>query len=222
MHVLFSSRLGVEIQLGFWDALLDMLRIEPIFLLGVVLIGIACIAVFRKDSSVPKIITILLSLILYYYLCVMLTHIVGIPTLNEYRRLARLGEAFFHPHINPVPFSDGLSLSFILNVFLFIPFGFLCPLISRTFARARNTLFIGFGLSLLIEIVQLFTLYRAMDVNDLLTNVFGAMIGYLCFRLIAKPKIGKRYSHQASAERDATAYLPVVIIIVTFVLGFFS
>ena len=83
----------------------------------------------------------------------MLVNIVGIPTLDEYKRLLQLGETFFNPNVNLIPFSDGFSLSFILNIFLFIPFGFLCPLISKSYERIRNTFLIGMGLSFVIYIV---------------------------------------------------------------------
>lgn len=218
MDIVSSS----EIQIGLVDAIIDLLLISPIFLLGIVLIGILLTIIFRKDSSIPKVKTSTLSLVLYYYLCIMLTHIVGIPTLSEYIRLSRLGEAFFNPNLNLIPLSDGFSLSFVLNIFLFIPLGFLSPFISKTFERVRNTFFIGLGLSLFIEIVQLFTLYRATDVNDILTNVVGTMIGYFFFRLIAKLRTAKPCSSQKTTKRDYTAYLPIVIIIVVFVLGFFS
>lgn len=66
---------------------------------------------------------------MYYYLCLLFTNIVGIPSIGEYVRLSQLGEAFFNPNINLIPLSDGFSLSFILNIILFIPLGFLCPII---------------------------------------------------------------------------------------------
>ncbi len=191
-------------------------------MLGIIFIGILLVVIFRKDSSIPKVKTSILSLAMYYYLCVMLTHIVGIPTLREYIRLSQSGKAFFNPNINLMPLSDGIHLSFVLNIFLFIPLGFLCPLISRTFERAKNTFFIGLGLSFLIEFVQLFTLYRATDIDDLLTNVAGTIIGYFCFRLIAKLRIVKLHFNQNSTARDYAVYIPFVIMAVTFVLGFFS
>lgn len=222
MDVVSSSQSSSEIQIGLFDAIIDLLLIKPIFLLGVVLIGISLLVIFRKDSSISKLKIAISSLVMYYYLCLVLSNIVGIPTLSEYVRLSGLGEAFFNPNINLIPLSDGFSLSFVLNIFLFIPLGFLCPLMSKTFERARNTFFIGFGFSLFIEIVQLFTLYRATDIDDLLTNVIGTMIGYLCFRLIAKLRIVKLHSNDRTAERDYTVYIPIVIMIVTVVLGFFS
>lgn len=198
--------MNIEVQLSMFDAVMDLVRIEPILLLG-----IAIIAIFVSKGK-----TAILSIILYYYLCVMLINIVGIPTLAEYIRLTQLGEAFFNPNINLIPLSEGLSTGFILNIFLFIPLGFLCPLISRSFERARNIFFIGFGLSALIEIVQLFTLYRATDINDLIANTIGTLIGYFCFRLAAKLRIVKRDSNRTSAK------IPFATIGLVLVLGFFS
>lgn len=217
-----NIRADVEIQLGLFEAIINLLLISPIFLLGVVLIGILLVVIFRKDSSIPKVKISVISLIMYCYLYLMLTNIVEIPTLREFVRLSQLGEEFFNPNINLIPLSDGWSLSFILNIFLFIPLGFLCPIISNTFKRIKNTFFIGFGLSLFIEIVQLFTLYRVTDIDDLLTNVIGTMIGYFCFILISKLRIVKPHSNQNSTAWNHTAYIPIGIMIITFISGFFS
>ncbi len=222
MDVVSSSESYAEIQIGLFDAIIDLLLIKPIFLLGIVLIGISLVVIFRKDSSIPKVKMSILSLVLYYYLCIMLTHIIGIPTLRECIRLSQLGESLFNPNVNLIPLSDGFSLDFVLNIFLFIPLGFLCPLMSKTFERVRNTFFIGFGLSLFIEIVQLFTLYRATDINDFLTNIIGTMTGYLFFRLITKLRIVKLHSSQTATKQDYTVYIPIVIMMVACVLGFFS
>ena len=177
---------------------------------------------FKKNNSIHKARISILSLVFYYYLCVMLTKIVGIPTLKEYIRLSRLGESFFNPNINLIPFSNGFSFGFILNIFLFIPLGFLCPLISKKYQHIKNTLFIGCGLSFTIEIVQLFTLYRATDIDDLITNIIGTLLGYLCFK-IAHKLIAKQ-SHPLSDFQEPCyiQYIPIAIIAITFIFGFFS
>lgn len=222
MELVLSSQTGVVIHQTILEFILGLLMISPIFLLGIILIGILLFLIFKKDRTIPRIKTSILSLMLYYYLCMMLINIVGIPTLNEFIRMSQLGKAIFNPNINLIPFSDGLSFSFIANIFLFIPLGFLCPLISSAYARVKNVFFIGLGLSLFIEIVQLFTLYRATDINDLLTNVIGALIGYCCFRFVEKIQRREPRSTSRSAKKDYTAYLPVIIMIVAFGVGFFS
>lgn len=213
------------IQISLFESITGMLLLKPIFLLGIVIICILLAVLFKKNNSLPKMKISIASLILYYYLCLLLTNIVGIPTMNEFIRLSQLGESLFHPKVNFLPFSDGFSLSFILNIFLFIPLGFLCPIISKTYERAKNIILLGFGLSLSVEVTQLFTLYRVTDINDLLTNVLGTVIGYLCFQVILKFRSARSqeaYPCQQSARKHSLAYLPVMIIGIAFVLGFFS
>lgn len=74
---------------------------------------------------------------------------------------------------------------------------------------------LGFGLSLTIELAQLFTQYRATDVDDLITNTVGTLLGYLCFRLIHRAKKDGR-------EPGGLRLVPVVIIGMALVLEFFS
>lgn len=225
MNSVSSNQSNVSVQLSLFDAIKDLLFVHPIFLLGIIAICIILIIVFRKNKKIPKTKIWILSLallLLYYYLYIMLTKIVGIPTLREYIRLSRLGESFFHPNINLIPFSEGVSLGFIFNIFLFIPLGFLCPVISKSYQRVKNAFFIGCGLSLSIEIVQLFTLYRATDIDDLITNVVGTLIGYFCFKFVHKVMIAKFHDRNDFTEPQYMRYIPVIIIGMTFVLGFFS
>lgn len=67
------------------------------------------------------------------------------------------------------------------NVIGFIPYGFMLPVMTR---KCRSGLFItlsGFGLSLLIESVQLVTRVGCFDVDDLILNTLGAALGYFLF-----------------------------------------
>lgn len=222
MNSVSSNQSDVSVQLGLFDAVKDLLFVNPVFLLGIIVICAMLIIIFKKNRTIPKIRISILVLVFYYYLCVMLANIVGIPTLSEYIRLSGLGEVFFRPNINLIPFQDGFSMGFILNIFLFLPLGFLCPLISKSYQRVKNIFLIGCGLSLTIEIVQLFTLYRATDIDDLITNVAGTLIGYFCFRLIHKRVITKFRSIREFEEPHDMRYVPIVVIVTAFVLGFFS
>lgn len=212
----------MEIQLGLLDAILDLLLVKPVFLLGIVWIAWMLMGIFRKDPGLPKARLTLCSLILYYYFCLVLTKIIGMPTLREFQRVSQLGESLFHPNLNLIPFRDGFSLSFLLNIFLFVPLGFLCPFLSRTFERPKNVFLLGLGVSLLIELIQLFTLYRATDIDDLITNVTGAVIGCLGFRVLGKLRIFPSNRRQNPEKHDGAAYLPAAILAAAFILGFFS
>lgn len=204
----------MEVQLGFFDAIRDLLGLDLRFVLaGMVLIGASFYWLHKR-----KMLTIKISIVLtlfYYYLTILLSHIVGIPTIKELMRLSVLGESFFQPNINLIPFANGLNMEFLLNVLLFIPLGFFCPMISTTYQQVKNVLLIGFGFSFVIELSQLFTLHRATDVNDMISNTLGALIGYLCFRLMVKLR------NKKSTNGDfGKSGLPVLYLVVAFVIVF--
>lgn len=122
---------GQVIQLGFFESVAGLLSVGGAFLIGLLPIGASLFAAYRKHSEIPRIRTTVLTLILYFYLYVTFTNITGIPTLGEWLRLWRLEEGIFHLNLNLTPFADGIGAGFILNIILFVPLDFLCPMIWR-------------------------------------------------------------------------------------------
>ncbi len=66
------------------------------------------------------------------------------------------------------------------NVLVFVPFGFLAAMASRKRSFIRTSLD-GFLLSLMVETFQLLTMVGSFDVDDLILNTFGVMLGFLGF-----------------------------------------
>ena len=64
-----------------------------------------------------------------------------------------------------------------LNILLFVPFGFFLPILWDKFRNIKNIALMGFIVTSLIEISQIFT-FRTSDINDIITNTVGAIIGY--------------------------------------------
>lgn len=104
--------------------------------------------------------------------------VVGLPDIRYIR---------LDLHINLTPFaymfSDYRSTS--LNVLLFLPLGFFLPVLWTSFRGLLPTAAMGLGLSLIIELMQIFTL-RATDVNDLMTNTTGTILGWCIGRICMK------------------------------------
>ncbi|RYM00021.1 VanZ family protein [Sporolactobacillus sp. THM7-7] len=63
------------------------------------------------------------------------------------------------------------------NVALFVPFGFLLPLLIPGGSAFRRILLLGFLVSLAIETCQQMFASRIFDVDDILLNVAGALFG---------------------------------------------
>ena len=68
----------------------------------------------------------------------------------------------------------------ILNIILFIPFGFMFPIIKPKLSKVTITY--GFMFSFAIEIMQYITGRGLADIDDLINNTLGAAIGYLIYR----------------------------------------
>lgn len=69
-------------------------------------------------------------------------------------------------------------MTHILNIIMFMPLGFLLPLIWKSFRNGVGVLVTGVGFSLAIEIAQLFN-RRLTDVDDLIMNTMGTLIGFI-------------------------------------------
>ena len=82
--------------------------------------------------------------------------------------------------INLIPFSQEMDISYPANFLLFLPFGWLVPRIWKKWDSTRGIVAAAFCLSLLIEASQLLNA-RFSDVDDLIINTAGALIGYALF-----------------------------------------
>lgn len=102
---------------------------------------------------------------------------VGIPNINGV--VLDIGFNFI-PLIDIINSPVGYVKNTILNILLFVPLGFLLPTIWNEYRSARKTVFTGLGISLTIEILQIFT-FRLTDVDDLITNTVGAVLGYFLY-----------------------------------------
>lgn len=114
----------------------------------------------------------LLMSIFTVYLCGVF-NVVGIPGLGYFH---------WNPTVNWVPFSEEMTQRYLtqlgLNAALFVPFGFLVPVLWREFRSWGAVTGAGFLTSLLIECIQLCS-FRATDVDDLIMNTLGAFVGYV-------------------------------------------
>ena len=97
--------------------------------------------------------------------------------------------------INLVPFRstiryltefDSYNIDIVLmntlgNVIIFIPFGFLLPLLFKQINNVKMASKIFIKFILLIESLQLLTFTGVFDIDDIMLNMFGALIGYGSF-----------------------------------------
>ncbi len=135
----------------------------------------------KRTRTIGKILFLLYIAFIIYFL--IFSDLYGRAETGEYR-------------YNLVPFREilrfwayrdqlGFSVMFTNlfgNILIFVPFGFFLPMASR-YRSFWTTLFCSFGLSLCVEIFQFLTKVGSFDVDDLLLNTLGGILGYMIFAI---------------------------------------
>lgn len=73
---------------------------------------------------------------------------------------------------------SGESTNLILNICMFVPLGFILPLLSKKCEKWYITYSIGLCSTLFLEILQLITMRGIFEVDDIINNFLGCTIGY--------------------------------------------
>ena len=98
----------------------------------------------------------------------------------------------FPPRVNLIPIVYLMDyperrealLNLIGNTAMFVPLGIVWPIVYARLDTPLKTIAAGFGFSLLIEILQLPFYDRVSDIDDLILNSSGFIIGYVLYRLV--------------------------------------
>ena len=120
------------------------------------------------------------------------------------------------PTLNLIPFQDFSARNMegmVLNAIMFAPLGFLLPAYFERYRHWGRTLAAGFLTSLTVELIQLFT-FRATDVDDLIMNTLGTLVGFLLAKLVLR--------RRTAVYRGKKDWLELVIVngIVLLVIAF--
>ena len=70
------------------------------------------------------------------------------------------------------------------NVAVFVPFGMWLPILAAPARKGCHLVFYTFLFSLMIESVQLLFRVGSFDVDDILLNTLGGLIGYIVYRFL--------------------------------------
>lgn len=136
-----------------------------------------------------------------------LYYVTGLPTVQF---------TVFEPKFYLLPFIGilfDLRNSF-LNILAFLPLGFLISVFCDKFRSFRAALMLGLVCSLFLELAQMFT-YRLSDINDLITNILGAVMGYrIAMRLL------KKFPAPVLHMKDLVLSAAVTVVIMYFLRPF--
>ena len=158
-----------------------------------VIFAIHLVVFYLRKYSFPR---ILFFIIFYIYLVALISKtLFPIRVSSEYLDSTGIKSGYFSP-INLKPFYFGASTrlrliiyGIVANIFLTIPFGFGINFVARV--KAKAFYWIPFAVGLGIEVTQLIIsliikhYYRVIDINDVIMNAIGVLIGYAFFRIFS-------------------------------------
>lgn len=99
-----------------------------------------------------------------------------------------ISKVYMSPFYFIVDRYDGWLVNVIGNIAMFIPVGIVWPICFEKLDDIKKTVLAGFGLTLFIELSQMFCDGRHTDVDDLILNTTGVFIGAVIIFAIRKKR----------------------------------
>lgn len=137
-----------------------------------------------------KTIKLLVTLLFLAYIFVLIYYLFfsegyGRTSVGEYRyNLVPFSEIKRYFKYFSVIGIESFMLNIVGNVVAFVPFGLLIPIIAKGYRKFFIILFDGIMFTVIIESVQLILKVGSFDVDDMILNTMGVIIGYIVFKLL--------------------------------------
>ncbi|QNU65697.1 VanZ family protein [Ruminiclostridium herbifermentans] len=77
-----------------------------------------------------------------------------------------------------------ITTNLLGNIAAFMPMGFLLPIVFSKLNRMRKVIYVSFISALLIELMQYILRVGASDIDDVILNILGAVLGYWIMRCV--------------------------------------
>ena len=136
----------------------------------------------KRILIVARIIFYIYILLLSYFLFFrerngrdLITHEYNLQLFKEIRRFIR--------YRNQIGL-EGFVVNIFGNILAFMPYGFMLPLLNKAYRKFYLITILSILFSLVIETAQLLLRVGVFDVDDILMNSIGGILGYVIFLIV--------------------------------------
>lgn len=157
-----------------------MIYMTP-FIFGIFICAFFVYAIIAYKTYQVQAVKLFFQFIFYIYtLSVIKFTLLPLPIENTFIDMYRTDDNSFWVNYNFIPFSD-LGKSFFLNIILFVPYGFGIKYITKKGNIFMHAVLAGTCIETMQAIISLLigANYRSIDINDIMANGFGVIIGYM-------------------------------------------
>ncbi|KKC48470.1 VanZ family protein [Paenibacillus sp. D9] len=182
--------MSIQFTIESWYVLL------PMFL--VFLFVLLALAIVKKRKFTPLQYTLLFTFSIYL---IAVIHLVFFPIDVNIGLYAN--QTPWYKTINYIPILTVDLKTFILNIIMLIPLGIYLPLLNPKYGSLTKVAKLALLLSLSFEILQLIIRItlgsgRSTDINDILANTLGGMLGFLIINNLIKTSAVQRLAARFS------------------------
>ena len=157
-----------------------LMLIIPILLTFVPVMLYQVVALFYKKKSTST--HYLWTYVMMFYIWLVFS-VTGIGSIWDIFSKGGLIATIEQANIGLIPFQSDGWFTYCMNIIMLMPLGFLLPYIWKNFRNPIKVALTGLIFSLFIEFAQLPT-NRLVDIDDLLMNTPGAILGFLIWKMI--------------------------------------
>lgn len=174
-----------------------------ILLISIIIWSVYRIIVNKKNKNISILREVVISLFFIYFLAVIYFTICKGGLLN----IAFKNNVY----INLIPFKETMQMfnnefmgignalyNIMGNIIMFIPLGFFIPFLFESGNKFNKVLLYSLCASITIEMIQLLTSINITDIDDVIFNTLGGVIGLVMYRsyalIFGNTKIGKIFN----------------------------
>ena len=194
--------------------------IGAIILISIFLIGYFLVyKKLMKGTKKLKVSKVVLWSIFFIYMIIVLGATIGDRTSGYESVNLHLFSSYKEAYNN---FSLGEWRNIILNILMFVPIGFIMPLLLKKCENWYITYLVGFGITLFIEILQLISKRGIFEIDDIINNTLGCVIGYgIVMIFIFLFKI-KRVNQKHKALITIAYQIPLIVSVISISVIFIN
>ena len=150
---------------------------------------------------------------LFYILCILyLVILIGAVFLDRGKGMHSINLHLFNSYIEAYHMMKiSLFRNIILNILLFIPLGFILPIYFKKLDKWYKTIAFGILTTIMIELVQYTTRIGIFELDDILNNNIGILIGYSYY------KIYNVFKNKGNKKKILVYILPTIITMLPFI-----
>ena len=193
--------------------------IGVIILISIFLIGYFLVyKKLMKGTKKLKVSKVVLWSIFFIYMIIVLGATIGDRTSGYESVNLHLFSSYKEAYNN---FSLGEWRNIILNILMFVPIGFIMPLLLKKCENWYITYLVGFGITLFIEILQLISKRGIFEIDDIINNTLGCVIGYgivmIFISLFKRKKVNQKHKALITIAYQIPLIVSVISISVIFI-----